>query len=254
MLSLTTTKQTPRAHFTAALLPLRVWFVCVWFFCVLFFAAIPSASATPVLLTEDGRFVRNDYREDPGTEPGLSFQETLLPETPFAEFGRDQIPTLDEIGSRYFGSAAQFSTITPLRFAAKGIALTGTDGQFDFTSVFQVSFEVIEPTETTLMGELTNEQSGNILFRLRQEVNGQVETRITTRDPGPLDWTGVLLPGRYFLYATTSANDFSGGRGRYEFEMNFSPDRAVIPEPSSAILIALGLGWLSRRGAARKEF
>jgi len=186
-----------------------------------------AANASPIVLLEDGRSIETSY-----TFGGSTGVFTDDPNTPFGDFDA----VIGAYPGEEYGYASQTSSIGTLSITATGVA-TGTDmpggGQGRGDSIFDLLFEVVEPTEIVMSG-LNDDASFSLV---REDTS---TTIFFFSGYGGVDYTGVLLPGEYRLRAR--AYEFDGYQS-YDFVANFSP--GVVPEPGTGLLVALGLVGLS---------
>jgi hypothetical protein len=229
---------------------------------IVLFCAAP-ARALPLVLLEDLRQVRSEASIcDPTCDEWAYADEQAAPAAPFTAWdGYVAIPDYE---------ASQSSTATPAGLAGSGFGRFGRDidvpelpfwsGDVGTTSsIYEIVFEVIAPTQITLSGTLSilNPYGpGNLVGGASYELSSgtEVVTALSldasspSQPPGdfPFAYSGLLTPGTYTFRAEGYTQDYTEGRAGWQFELN-------VPEPRTGLLLGSALiALLSRRPRARR--
>lgn len=127
----------------------------------------------------------------------------------------------------------------------------GISSEASGSSLFSVTFTITNPVDYLLTGTVVSESSGDTTGSAGVTLNDGLNDLVNqTADNSVffLNETGTLLPGTYtfeaFAGSSSSAGDLfesSGASGSFDVQLSF------IPEPATALALALGALVLRRR-------
>jgi hypothetical protein len=202
-----------------------------------------AGSARALELLRDGRYVHSYYR--PAVISGEQPIEERLSATDWAAF--DAVTRMAAQSSRMDLADGGLT----MRWSAEGSARNDPDFDPEFnpsgngSSVFSIAFRVD--------GEATMHLSGALDLEFFRDLDAYLsfsrtspqpfEELIFYEDEGPFAFDLVLPPGDYefFVRATPNPHDYGAASG---FTVDFSVTDTLrpIPEPSTALLVGLGVG------------
>lgn len=160
-------------------------------------------------------------------------------------------------------SADQSSVLT-----AQGIEATGSVFSSAFfgahiaeaRSSLNITFQISTETAFQLSGEIGAESDARTSIRLVGESGSIAFVSLAgspnTGIPGfgmNFSFSDVLLPGEYSLIATTSSCSDEIGFCGQDLGMGFYDVTLVVPEPTSGLLLAMGLALMSNCRGARPD-
>ena len=155
-----------------------------------------------------------------------------------------------DAGSTY--TATQNSSVSAALLTGSGQAGGETGEVGNATSVYDITFDVDGATPYDISGTLENSSSGATLnFQLLQDGNVVHDYNAeSVFGSSPFAFSGVLLPGSsYRVIVEATINESIG-------QLNWSFSMSAVPEPGTAVLLALGAAGLgsirSRRATGRR--
>lgn len=201
-----------------------------------------------VVLTQD-RFVESR------AEIGETFEEQAAVSPDLLAFDQSVESRLDIGFSTGIGHSAQSSAITMTGFLANGSVFTsGIAGGLGLArSEADLVFEILQPSSYSLTGEVIGESDATSQVQLLDKSGGILESfsSFMFGNGGPggtFDTSGFLAPGEYRIRTLSfSCSDEQGICGQDFGSGSFAASLVIVPEPSTAILIAMGLAILSSR-------
>lgn len=152
------------------------------------------------------------------------------------------------VGSASFASSASYSFGVDA-IVGSGRSATAGDTPYDYVSLganassaVRLDFRLTVPTHVVLTGAVTSLLGPDVGSRrsgaqASVSLNG-VGSWVTTSHQGGFEAARTLLPGSYSLRGNSSAQ--INGESQFSFNLLLTP----VPEPSSAALLAAGIGAL----------
>src|SRR5687767_14950412 len=206
---------------------------------------VAQAAAGAFIGVTDARLVTLGCSGDNG--PGTcSFGQSVSPNPAFADFDHtiDHPPTIWQ----HSITSSQDSSFGPVLLAGTGSVSVGNSNPGDWITVeslYDITFDVDVATPYQLTGALTARSDSGT--RTQLTLSGDVEI-FSARTPGEsgehlvdFDHAGVLDPGRYRLQVRAWTGGLflqDGQLASFQFQL--------VPEPTSALLLGLGLALLTR--------
>ena len=160
------------------------------------------------------------------------------------------------------GTAQQVSTLSPAQIEVHGHVYAAIDDPQDDAvaralsqSDFELTFDVDQPTPIALVGHLYLPPGmgpptpfGAHVRLLHLLGPGEVTLFELETEDAPFEFLTTLDPGRYFLDASCEVGgDTAIAEGSIIGSTWFDLNLAVVPEPTTALLLILGLTLLRRK-------
>jgi hypothetical protein len=219
-----------------------------------FVLAPTTIAAMPFLPTSQDRFVESR------AEIGTTIQEQRVSSSDLLPFVESVQSRLDIGFSTGIGNASQSSSVTSDGFLASGSIFTSgfSAGLGLARSEAEFIFEVSETSSYSLSGEVFGESDATSLVQLLDSSGGVLESFVSFQfgnggpPGGAFSGGGTLPPGEYrFRAVTYSCSDELGICGQDVGFGSFAASLVIVPEPSTAILIFVGLAILCGRDEFR---
>jgi hypothetical protein len=189
-------------------------------------------------------------------EIGATIQEQTATAPDFLPF-LESVQSQVQIGiSNGIGNASQSSSVTATGYVASGSVFTSgfSAGLGLARSEVEFIFQISENSSYSLTGEVFGESDATAQVQLFDSSDGVIEsfTSFLFGNGGPpggaFSGAGVLTPGEYrFRAVSFSCSDELGICGQDTGSGSFASTLVIVPEPTSALLLLIGLGVLCIR-------
>jgi len=201
-------------------------------------------------------FLAQDRSVESRAEIGEAFEEETAVSPDFLAFDETVESQLQSGFSTGIGQSSQSSAITNTGFVATGSIFTS--GVFQglglARSEAELLFEILQPSSYSLTGEVIGESDATSRVQLFDASGAVLESfsSFMFGNGGPggaFAASGFLAPGEYRIRAySSSCSDELGVCGQDTGLGSFEISLVIVPEPSTAILVAMGLAILCRCG------